>query len=101
MTAMSRKLACYALLILAALAFAPVAPASADTQTDARIAQILAQRQRVQEIEAVALSYDGRHLAWVVSQDEKTRLELASGTGRDPQAVAIPGGCRIEDLRWA
>ncbi|HET9835564.1 MAG TPA: S9 family peptidase, partial [Rhodanobacteraceae bacterium] len=98
---MLRKLACLVLLILAALAFAPVTPASAKAQTDARIAQILAQRQRVQRINAVALSYDGRHLAWTVSQHEKTRLELAAGTGSDPQAIEIPGGCNIEDLRWA
>jgi dipeptidyl aminopeptidase/acylaminoacyl peptidase len=98
---MSRNPGFVALLILAALAFAPVAPAAADTQTDARIAQILTQRQQVQQINAVALSYDGRHLAWTVSQGEKTRLELASGTGRDPQTVAIPGDCKVEDLRWA
>ena len=98
---MSPKLACLALLSLAALAIAPVVPAAAATQTDARITQILAQRQRVQRIHAVALSYDGLHLAWTVSQHGPTRLELASGSGRDPRAVTIPGDCNVEDLSWA
>jgi len=97
---MSRTLS-FALLAVTALAIAVVTPASADTQTDARIAQILAQREGVQEVQAVALSSDGQHLAWVVSQGEKTRLELASGTGRNPRTVAIPGDCNVEDLRWA
>ncbi|HEX6613205.1 MAG TPA: S9 family peptidase [Rhodanobacteraceae bacterium] len=88
-------------LLVAALAFITALPASADTQTDARIAQILAQRQRVQRIDAVALSYDGRHLAWTVSQGDKTRLELASGDGHDARTIAIPGDCNVEDLRWA
>ncbi len=98
---MFRHLGSSALLAVAALAFLPVAPASASTQADARIAQILAQRQRVQQIDAVALSPDGQHLAWVVSQDEKTRLELAGGDGRNPQTVVLSGDCKIEDLRWA
>ncbi|HEX7129193.1 MAG TPA: S9 family peptidase, partial [Rhodanobacteraceae bacterium] len=89
-------------LLAVALAFATVAlPAMADTQTGARIAQILAQRQRVQRIDAVALSYDGRHLAWTVSHHDQTRLELASGDGHDARTVAIPGDCNVEDLRWA
>jgi dipeptidyl aminopeptidase/acylaminoacyl peptidase len=98
---MSRNFGFLALLAAAMLAFAPVPPASADTQMDARINQILTQRQRVQEINAVALSYDGKHLAWTVSQREKTRLELASGSGRDAKPVAIPGDCKVEDLGWA
>jgi dipeptidyl aminopeptidase/acylaminoacyl peptidase len=88
-------------LLAAALALTTALPASADTQTDARIAQILAQRQRVQRIGAVALSNDGRRLAWTVSQHGNTRLELASGDGHAAQTIAIPGDCNVEDLRWA
>ena len=91
-------------LLLACFAFAPLAqadaPSSAQSET-ARIEQILAQRARVRDIPAVALSYDGQHLAWLVSHDDKTTLTLASWNGQNARAIAIPGDCHEEDLRWA
>ncbi len=92
--------------ILAAtcLAFASIAPAHADAprkSADARIEQILAQRAKVREIPAVALSHDGRQLAWLVEHDHKTRLMLASGNGRDAHAVEVPGECTARGIRWA
>ncbi|MGH8184332.1 MAG: TolB family protein, partial [Rhodanobacteraceae bacterium] len=84
----------------ASLAKAP--PASAGTSPEnARIEQILAQRAKVKEIPAVALSYDGQHLAWVVSHQNKTELMLGAWNGHDAHAVAIPGNCHEEGLRWA
>jgi dipeptidyl aminopeptidase/acylaminoacyl peptidase len=97
------------LLLLAALFIAVCAPsaaakpppASATASENARIEHILAQRAKVKHIPAVALSYDGQHLAWVVAHDEKTELMLGSWNGQNVHSIAIPGDCREEDLRWA
>ena len=96
------------LLLLAALFIAACAPpalakppASTSASENARIEHILAQRAKVKQIPAVALSYDGQHLAWVVAHDEKTELMLGSWNGQNVHSIAIPGDCREEDLRWA
>jgi dipeptidyl aminopeptidase/acylaminoacyl peptidase len=97
------------LLLLAALFIAVCAPsaaakpppASATASENARIEHILAQRAKVKHIPAVALSYDGQHLAWVVAHDEKTELMLGSWNGQNVHSIAISGDCREEDLRWA
>ncbi|MGH8146982.1 MAG: alpha/beta fold hydrolase [Rhodanobacteraceae bacterium] len=68
---------------------------------NARIEHILAQRAKVKEIPAVALSYDGQHLAWIVAHGGKTELMLASWKGQDAHPVAIPGDCREDGIRWA
>lgn len=78
-------------------AFAEAPPAS----EHARIEHILAQRAKVKQIPAVALSHDGQHLAWVVAHDEQTELMLGSWNGQNARPITIPGGCREEDLRWA
>jgi len=92
------------LVAIALFAAAPVlqakAPPAASSE-NARIEQILAQRAKVRQIPAVALSYDGQHLAWIVSHGDDTELMLGSWNGRNAHAVAIPGGCREEGLRWA
>lgn len=79
----------------------PLLHAAPLSQTDARIAQILAQREQVRRIEKVALSWDGQQLAWIVSQHDKARLELASASGRNARTVALPGDCEPKDVRWA
>ena len=91
------------LLLAVVFAFAPVAQAAQDSTatTDSRIEQILAQRDKVQDIPAVALSHDGQYLAWVVSHHDDTQLQLGSPSGKDVRTVATPDGCRVEDLRWA
>ncbi len=89
------------LAAIATLLVAPLLQAAPDTQTGARIDEILAQRDKVQDISAVALSYDGQHLAWIVSHHEQTRLQLASPSGKDARTIAIPDGCGERDLRWA
>ncbi|HJR11968.1 MAG TPA: alpha/beta fold hydrolase [Rhodanobacteraceae bacterium] len=92
------------LAVSAALAIAPglqaKAPPAAASE-NARIEQILAQRAKVRNIPAVALSYDGQHLAWLVSHGDDTELMLGAWNGQGAHAVAIPSDCREEGLRWA
>ncbi|HVU83155.1 MAG TPA: S9 family peptidase, partial [Rhodanobacteraceae bacterium] len=102
------KSARHGLLLLAASAafvLAPglqaKAPPAGASSENAKIEQILAQHAKVRDIPAVALSYDGQHLAWVVAHDEKTELMLGAWNGQNAHAVAIPGGCREEGIRWA
>jgi dipeptidyl aminopeptidase/acylaminoacyl peptidase len=80
----------------ALLAKAP--PASPE---NAKIEQILAQRAQVRSIPAVALSHDGRYLAWISTHGEATTLTMAAWNGAHAHAVAIPGDCREEGIRWA
>lgn len=92
------------LAVSAALAIAPGLPAKAPpaaASENARIEQILAQRAKVRNIPAVALSYDGQHLAWLVSHGDDTELMLGAWNGQGAHAVAIPSDCREEGLRWA
>ena len=92
-------------ILLAGLAaFALASPARANappTSENARIEYILAQRAKVKQIPAVALSHDGQHLAWIVSHAGKTRLMLSTWNGQHAHGIVLPGGCRAEDLRWA
>jgi dipeptidyl aminopeptidase/acylaminoacyl peptidase len=90
------------LVVLMVSAFAPNVLAKTPSVSDnARIEHILAQRAKVREIPAVALSHDGQHLAWVVSHDDQTKLMLAAWNGQGTHAVTFRDGCRVEDLRWA
>lgn len=59
-----------------------------------------------ERIPAVALSNapgdpNAPHVAWIVTTAGTTRLMLATLTGKDTQAVAIPGSCAATGLRWA
>ena len=100
MSAYTRSLA----LLAASLMFVPLAHTEAPQprqSENARIEHILAQHAKVKRVPAVALSYDGQHLAWVVSHDDATELMLGSWNGQKAHAVTIPGDCREEGLRWA
>lgn len=93
-------------LLIAGFVCAPVAqakalPASGATTEDTRIEAILAQRARVKEIGAVALSFDGQKLAWTVAGHDEVRLMLGAWNGQGAHAAALPGDCNVEDLRWA
>ncbi|HJP97345.1 MAG TPA: S9 family peptidase [Rhodanobacteraceae bacterium] len=94
----------FAAVALAALAFSSArcaeAPPVSQSET-ARIEQILAAHAKVERVGSVALSHDGAHLAWTVSQHGKKELMLASWDGKDPHAVTIPGNCEEESIRWA
>ncbi|MGH8192539.1 MAG: prolyl oligopeptidase family serine peptidase [Rhodanobacteraceae bacterium] len=76
-------------------------PQNAETAETAHIERILAQRAKVQRIPAVALSFDGQHLAWIVSHKDEKTLMLSAWNGQHPHAVKIPGGCGEEGIRWA
>lgn len=61
---------------------------------------------QVTQIPAVAVSTatddaDAPNLAWIESTAGATTLMLASLTGKNAHAVAIPGGCVEVGLRWA
>jgi dipeptidyl aminopeptidase/acylaminoacyl peptidase len=91
-------------LIAGALAFAPAAPATTPptaTGERTRIEHILTQRAKVKDIPAVALSHDGQHLAWVVKHKDDSELMLGAWNGQRVHAIALPGDCGVEDLRWA
>ncbi|HKT41068.1 MAG TPA: prolyl oligopeptidase family serine peptidase [Rhodanobacteraceae bacterium] len=86
------------------LAFSPGLQAKAPpavSPENARIEQILAQRAKVRHIPAVALSWDGQHLAWLVSHGDDAALMLGAWNGQGARAVTLPGGCRAEGIRWA
>jgi dipeptidyl aminopeptidase/acylaminoacyl peptidase len=92
------------LVVSAVFAAAPVLQAKtppAASSENAKIEQILAQRAKVRQIPAVALSYNGQHLAWIVAHGDKTELTLGAWNGAHAQAVPIPGDCREEGIRWA
>ena len=100
---MSLRAASFALLA-STLLFAPpmqAAPTPATTNENARIEHILAARAKVQQIDTVALSPDGRYLAWTIVQGDKSRLMLGAWNGEDAHAVTIPGGCGEDGIRWA
>ena len=88
-----------ALLVVAPVLQAKAPPAAGSE--NAKIEQILAQRAKVRQIPAVALSHDGQHLAWLVSHDDDTRLMLGAWNGQSAHAITLPGGCREQGLRWA
>ena len=91
------------LVATAVFAAAPLLQAKAPpaSSENAKIEQILAQRARVRNTPAVALSNDGQHLAWIVSHDDKTELTMGAWNGARARAVPIPGDCREEGLHWA
>lgn len=52
-------------------------------------------------LHAVALSYDGQHLAWIDPHDGGNRLMLASWSGKDAHALALPEACDATGFRWS
>ncbi|MEO8777570.1 MAG: hypothetical protein ABI389_02755 [Rhodanobacter sp.] len=64
-------------------------------------AQIPAQHEHAERLPAVALSYDGRYLAWIMPHQDNTELVLASGSASHPRSVALPAHCGAEGIRWA
>jgi dipeptidyl aminopeptidase/acylaminoacyl peptidase len=90
-------------LLLLALALAPNAFAAAP-EVDPRIEQVLAQLGKAQSIQAVAISPDGKQLAWVIRHDGKPTVEVADADGRHAHrvsAAAKPGSCAESDIAWA
>lgn len=90
-------------LLLLALTLAPNAFAAAP-EVDPRIEQVLAQLGKAQSIQAVAISPDGKQLAWVIRHDGKPTVEVADADGRHAHrvsAAAKPGSCAESDIAWA
>lgn len=90
-------------LLLLALALAPPAFAAAPA-VDPRIKQVLAQLGKAQSIQAVAISPDGKQLAWVIERDGKPAIERADADGRHTHrvsAAAKPGTCAESGIAWA
>lgn len=90
-------------LLLLALALAPNAFAAAP-EVDPRIEQVLAQLSKAQSIQAVAISPDGKQLAWVVQRGGKPAIEVADADGRHVHrvsAAAKPGSCAESGIAWA
>jgi dipeptidyl aminopeptidase/acylaminoacyl peptidase len=89
-------------LSLLALALTPHAFAAAEV--DPRIEQVLTQLGKAQSIQAVAISPDGRQLAWVIQRDGKPAIEVADADGRHAHRVntaARPGECAESGIAWA
>ena len=90
-------------LLLLALTLAPNAFAAAP-EVDPRIEQVLAQLGKAQSIQAVAISPDGKQLAWVIRHDGKPTVEVADADGRHAHRVSVtakPGSCAESDIAWA
>ena len=90
-------------LLLLALALAPHAFAAAPA-VDPRIEQVLTQLGKAQSIQAVAISPDGKQLAWVIRRDGKPTIEVADADGRHAHrvsAAAKPGECAESGIAWA
>ena len=89
-------------LPLLAVALAPLASAT-PAHVDPRINDLLDQLGKVRSIDAVQISPDGQHLAWVVESHGKPTIEIARADGRDahPLAMGQAGSCRQDEIAWA
>ncbi len=100
---MPKRLPLPAPLLLLALALAPHAFA-ATPAVDPRVEQVLTQLGKAQSIQAVAISPDGKQLAWVIQRDGKPAIEVADADGRHAHrvsAAAEPGSCAESGIAWA
>jgi dipeptidyl aminopeptidase/acylaminoacyl peptidase len=91
--------------IAAAVALACAGVAQADTDAkpagDPRIAAILDSLGKVRTIESVALSPDGKHLAWTVKTNGKPVLEVADADGRNARRITAAKDCSEISAAWA
>jgi dipeptidyl aminopeptidase/acylaminoacyl peptidase len=93
------------LLPLLTALLAPIAAADTHTAaTDPRIETLLAQLAKVRDISGVALSPDGRQLAWVVDTNDKPSIMLADANGQHAHSIGLaekPGACSEDGLAWS
>src|SRR6187402_281592 len=91
--------------IAAAVALACVGAAQADTAAktadDPRIAAILDSLGKVRTVESVAISPDGKHLAWAVKTNGKPVVEVADADGRNARRITASKGCSEISVAWA
>lgn len=88
-------------LACAAGAHAEKAPAAGKTATDPRIASILEALGKVRTVDSVALSPDGRHLAWAVKTGKGVAIEVADADGRNAHRLTATRDCRELSVAWA
>ncbi len=78
---------------------APVdVPVSPHPPANPRIRAVLADLGKVVEVNHVALSPDGQHLAWTVGSSQ---VMLAGPHGENPQPLAAGKGCDASDPLWS
>ena len=90
-------------LVLLALTLASSAFAASPT-VDPRIEHVLTELGKAQDIHAVAMSPDGRQLAWVIERQGKPSIEVAAADGSGAHrvgAAAKPGTCAESGIAWA
>ncbi|MET0616155.1 MAG: S9 family peptidase [Luteibacter sp.] len=85
-------------LAFAQASFADTPKASAD---DPRIVAILDSLAKVRTIESVALSPDGKHLAWAVKTDGKPVIEVADADGHHAHRITASKDCSETSVAWA
>jgi dipeptidyl aminopeptidase/acylaminoacyl peptidase len=89
--------------LLLAIVLASNAFATSPT-VDPRIEQVLTELGKAQSIEAVAISPDGKQLAWVIRRQGKPSIEVAAADGSHAHrlsAAAKPGTCAESGVAWA
>jgi dipeptidyl aminopeptidase/acylaminoacyl peptidase len=99
---LKRALLCAPLCLLA-ITLAPSATATSKP-VDPRIEQLLTQLGKAQSIDAVAMSPDGKQLAWVIEREGKPAIQVAAADGSHAHAVsaaAKPGSCDESGIAWA
>ena len=94
-------------LLFLALAYAPMmvragnlTPAVIPSADAARVDAVLQRLSAVHAFNAVALSPDGRMLAWVIATANGTRLYFATAQGTNAREVTVPGlhqGCDFDN----
>ncbi len=95
---------CLPLLLLVALSSGALATPAAPASVDPRIEKLLSQLSSTQSIEAVAISPDGKQLAWVLERQDKPMIQVANADGshaRQISAAPKPGSCAESDIAWA
>ena len=97
-----------AVLALGTCAAAESATASADSVTNpattARITQITQLLDQVHRFGGVAISPDGKHLAWTLNAGDGDRVQLADADGthvRDLQLADVHKGCSESHATWS
>ncbi|MEO5830600.1 MAG: S9 family peptidase [Rhodanobacter sp.] len=87
------------------LGLALTANARADSPNiDPRIEQVLTELGKAQSIQAVALSPDGKQLAWVIERNGQPAIEVADADGRHVHPVSAahkPDHCAESGIAWA
>lgn len=90
---------------LGLLAFTLASAASATSKpVDPRIEQLLTQLGKAKSIHAVALSPDGKQLAWVIERADKPAIQVADADGSHAHFVSAaskPGACAESGIAWA